>query len=423
MNKKTQIVETEKTPDDMDIWFNKLDEESMDIINKNLIMEDEISPDQITELSSTSISEPDSSETIIENIYVEDIILKNPEDLSTVQVIQYECSLVQFIQLLLDGNQHNKIKSFKNYDNIIEFEKLADILMYIKWINNATLILAGRIGQDLILYSHSKLNDSLIQDLSDPIVSHMPLLVRSSYNFCMKNTQCKNFYNKSKQPTCKDHHYVHSILKYDTDSLINYIEYVLENNIVLTHEQLSDINLSIKTIGFVTRHMAKEICFVDYFTKNNSETFHRNNPISMIRKHSYDNGNTHNTNWVKKNNYNKHTDTVRVESRNTPASHQYPSGYSNKPADRNTTSFGDGPNQNAFRNDFRPRMGPAQSHAKNSHYDNDSHFKNPRSSNPQDVPFDNHRNQNSKMRGGFVPSNQIQLKKTVYPVNRYEVLK
>lgn len=52
----------------------------------------------------------------------------------------------------------------------------------------------------------------------------------------------------------------------------------------MTKEELNNLYLSIKTICYVTRHMEKEISCVDFITKNNSETFHRNNPIDINRK-------------------------------------------------------------------------------------------------------------------------------------------
>jgi len=154
----------------------------------------------------------------------------------------------------------------------LDSEKITDIITFLKWLSNASELLASRINQPKIINNKHIISRS------------KPSIVRSSYNFCPKYTQCKNFYNKNETPTCKEHHYVHSILKYDIDSVVNFLQYNIDNNLGLEGDDFNNFYSSIKTICFVTRHMAKEIDYIHYITKNNSELFHKNNPIDNFRK-------------------------------------------------------------------------------------------------------------------------------------------
>lgn len=250
-----------------DIWFNELDEMTIDIISKEVEVVPIVSQND-SPLEIPNIYNP--NDKLTEYIYIEDILEKNPETIYTIEIIQHQCSLISGIQILLDGDTHNKIKKNNIYIENIEYDKIVDIIIYLKWISLASKTLADRIGQELIKY----------------IPNDDHILMRSSYNFCTKQTQCKNFYNNNNIITCKDHHYVHAILKYDTDSIISFLTYINLNKIKISQEQLSNLHLSIKTIGFVTRHMAKEINYIDYITQNKSEMFHKNNIFNYIKKNN-----------------------------------------------------------------------------------------------------------------------------------------
>ena len=254
-------INNDACSDELDDWFNELDDKTIEIINKNLIKEEEPDKENLID-----IKQPPNDETaeMTKCICVDDILKKDPSSFTSNELIQYECSIAYFIQVLMEGSINNKIKSSKIYDNDLTFEKIQSIIEYLEWISLACETLAKKIGQELLVFEEDK-----------------PSIVRSSYNFCIKYTQCKNFYSKYETPNCKEHHYVHSLLKYDIDSVIAFLKYVIKNNIVMSKEELNNLYLSIKTICFVTRHMAKEISYIDYITKNNSETFHRNNPIEI----------------------------------------------------------------------------------------------------------------------------------------------
>jgi len=268
--------------DDIDIWFNELDEKTIDVLNPNLIIE-ENSPDPPknnkiakNETVFSFLHDDDvANMNGIEQIFVEDMIKKDPNDLKALHIMQYESSIAQFIRGLMDGNQPNKIRTIKKCD-LIDFDKMSDIIEYLKWISNASKILAERIGQELIIHDSS---------------NSTPKIIRSSYNFCSKYTKCKNYYNfddPTTQVTCNEHHFVHSVLKNDIDSIINYLTYALTNKIELSLENVNDFQLSIKTIGFVTKHMAKEIRLVDVKTMGNSELHHRNNIFKKTKNWVFD---------------------------------------------------------------------------------------------------------------------------------------
>ncbi|XWV26634.1 hypothetical protein QJ857_gp0427 [Tupanvirus soda lake] len=259
--------------DELDSWFNELDDKTIEIINNNSINEEDSDNDNTSEQKSSVVASDDDDDDSLENttkcISVEDILTKDPNSLTSYELIKYECSIAYFVQVLMEGStNNNKIKSVKSHDSELTFDKMQSIVEYLTWISLSAETLAKRINQELLVYK------------PDP----KPCIVRSSYNFCTKYTQCKNFYSKHETPNCKEHHYVHSLLKYDVDSVIVFLNYVIKNGLTMTKEELNNLYLSIKTICFVTRHMAKEISYIDYITKNNSETFHRSNPIELNKK-------------------------------------------------------------------------------------------------------------------------------------------
>lgn len=266
-----QILEKQNYQDELDNWFNDLDDKTIEIINNNLMNEEE------EDLESSENKSELNDETInatTKCICIDDILEKNPETFSSNELIQYECSIAYFIQVLIEGSS-NKIKTNKIHDTDLTFDKIKSIIEYLEWISISCEILAKRINQEILIYKYE----------------NKPSIIRSSYNFCTKYTQCKNFYSRHEIPNCKEHHYVHSLLKYDIDSVIVFLNYIIKNNISISKEELNNLYLSIKTICFVTRHMAKEISYIDYITKNNSELFHRNNPIELgkrkiIQKHT-----------------------------------------------------------------------------------------------------------------------------------------
>ncbi|AZL89541.1 hypothetical protein QKC54_gp0275 [Megavirus baoshan] len=265
--------------DELDDWFNdnEFDENTIQIISntntkKNSVDDQELLCNNCMHNNcDKNICEDHEDNFDIDNIsnkyfYIEDIIKKNHINTSSNELIQQQCSVAYFIQMMIESV--TRIKSLDTNDSKLTSEKILSIIEYLQWISKTSGILANRIGQQLFNYIPDK----------------NPIIVRSSYNFCLAFTQCKKYYSKHEIPTCREHHYVHSLLKYDVDSIINFLNFITKNKILLSDDETNNLYLSIKTICFVTRHMAREISYIDYITKNNSEIFHRNNPIETSKK-------------------------------------------------------------------------------------------------------------------------------------------
>ena len=235
--------------DDYDImhsWSNELDQSVVQLID---IPAQKIPDD--TEPAQCDNNRTDN----IECLYIEDIIEKNPADMTSSEILRCECSVAYFVQILIEEIINGATVS-------VTEEKNTDILSYLQWISDMSGILSKRIGQK-------------------PIDNCPGSITRSSYNFCPKYVQCRNFYNIDESPTCSNHHYVHSILKNDVDSIINSLK-IHKQNLYTNKDYIIELSISINTICFVTRHMANELNYIDNITKNSSEKFHRNN-ISLQR--------------------------------------------------------------------------------------------------------------------------------------------
>lgn len=287
----TNITNTDAfaSNDEHDSWFNDIDEGSVEIISPlqlgplvspsqpELRLESDLNPDPSLSPDANphaGMNHPDhmdidmSEQGPIKSICVDETITKDPAALSSYVVLQCECSIAYFVQVLMEESVSG-IKHRTDEDiNGLSFEKMTHISEYLQWIYQASLNLSQRIGQETLSYQPDG----------------PPSIVRSSYNFCTKYTQCKNFYSKHETPTCREHHYVHALLCYDVASVIEFLNYVVREQVLITQTELNNLYLSIKTICFVTRHMAKEISYINYITKNNAETFHRSNPIELHRR-------------------------------------------------------------------------------------------------------------------------------------------
>lgn len=216
-----------------------------------------------------------NNECISETIYVDDILTIDIENLSSHRIINYECLISLYIQTLMEELMQIKTKNINNNIKIENFtpELINYVIEYLSWISISCELLAKRIGQDI--YVHEKIKN--------------PSIIRSSYNFCPNYTHCNKFYcsdslqqsntnlSCNKNISCKDHHYVHNLLKLDVDSLIYYLRHLISIKRKPKYEEFANIYSSIKTICYVTRHMVKEINYIEYFSRGKSEYYHKNN--------------------------------------------------------------------------------------------------------------------------------------------------
>ncbi|AGF85522.1 hypothetical protein QJ854_gp260 [Moumouvirus goulette] len=265
--------------DELDDWFdqNEYDENTIQIISRSQNNDNDLDSKNLENNHSDTCKSIYSDneenfdldiEPTDKQMFIEDIIKKNQVKLSSNELIQDESSVAYFIQMMLESV--TKIKLQENGTLKLNEEKINSIIEYLEWISKTCDILAKRIKQTTINYAPDKI----------------PSITRSSYNFCAAFTQCKKYYKKNEDPICEEHHYVHSLLKYDIDSVIAFLKYITKNKLSLSDEDSNNLYLSIKTICFVTRHMAREISFIEYLTKNNSEEYHRNNPIEFNKRKS-----------------------------------------------------------------------------------------------------------------------------------------
>lgn len=243
---------------DIDEWFNIPDEKMLDIINIKILKENSPDP-QPTELV---IEEPnevadDHVQNVSNFVDVDKILETEPSvNSSTFDLIYYQYSISYFTQAVLNDSKK------PDSENILTADKIEAITSYMLWISKSSKILATKIGQELY---------------TDNITG----LVRSSYNFCPNCSQCKNFYNKNEAPTCKFHHFVHSLMKYDVDSIIFFLR---ERKVEIRGEDFNNLCSSIKTVCYVTKRMFREIDIIRSIPRINYEDFHRNNPFDMPKK-------------------------------------------------------------------------------------------------------------------------------------------
>lgn len=256
---------------ELDEWFNDNCDNIEIILSNDASGRDDVNDendeddDKIIEdvdLEDDEINRNKNDITTTKKTIIEDIILKNVKNLTAYENIKYQYALSYIIQGILD--------KYINFEFGLDQDKIIDIIEYLTWFSESSHELSKRIGQDVNNYDYNPENK--------------PEIIRSSYNFCEKNVFCKYFYIRKGEPTCKEHHYVHALVKHDVDSVLNFLKYAIKNKIKISKNDYNNIYLSIKTLCFVTKHMENEISRIDNSLKHDSELFHRNNPSEFIKK-------------------------------------------------------------------------------------------------------------------------------------------
>lgn len=234
-----------------DIWTHNLDEKETETI---------IPHDSAIVKYSEPLDQYVTNANVI-IVCIDDILQTDIGNMSSFEILRNQCHVAYFIQQIYQ-QMPDKIYMFSK-------ETLVNIYGYFEYLSKCSSILAERIGQTPLLYRTNH--------------NRKPYIIRSSYSFCNKYTQCRNFYCKITCPTCTDHHFVHNILKHDIDSVMAFLKYMIERNATFTEEDERNFLLSIRTICFVTRHMANEIADIHSLTDKKSENFHRNNPCKIFK--------------------------------------------------------------------------------------------------------------------------------------------
>lgn len=100
------------------------------------------------------------------------------------------------------------------------------------------------------------------------------VLMRSSYKFCNKMTDCVSQYGflfNKKCRNCINDHYVHNKIISDIDNLLNYLKNNCKHDNLLLLEQ--DMRKGIETLSYVLNHMEQELSsFTVYFGKNSQKS-------------------------------------------------------------------------------------------------------------------------------------------------------
>ena len=134
------------------------------------------------------------------------------------------------------------------------------VLTKVLWLMKISKILAVRINQKIITHAKNKKKNTNVS--------------RSSYKFCVHNSQCEYNYGTKKKSCCSDH-YVHAFIYADLQSLENYIKTKTITNECF--ESNREITKCINTIAYVVRHMYDELRNVCLYQKeNNYEKVHFN---------------------------------------------------------------------------------------------------------------------------------------------------
>ena len=143
------------------------------------------------------------------------------------------------------------------------------VLTNVAWLIKVSSILAKRINQKITNVKSKKKNNNVS---------------RSSYKFCIHNSQCEFNYG-TKKKSCNSDHYVHSNVYTDLSSLQQYIQTKTITNECF--ESNREITKCINTIAYVVRHMYDElrnVCL--YQNKENYEKVHFNN-YNKTKHHNY----------------------------------------------------------------------------------------------------------------------------------------
>jgi hypothetical protein len=238
-------------------WEDNVDEINIKVIEK----EKETENDLVIKKNQCEIKEKKKyNNALIKTYAIDTIFTSDINNAESNKIISWNYIVSKFTLKIIKDQDLKKQ---------IDKKKIESIKYYLEYISKFNQILSTRISQSLLKYDF---------DVNNPIIA------RSSYKFCSAGAQCKKFYNKHKNPTCKYHHYVHSILKYDVDSVICFLDHSLSNNIILNTEILENIFTSLKTIKYVSKHMKKEMMEIIDVTCNELIFYHRNNPYNQYIK-------------------------------------------------------------------------------------------------------------------------------------------
>jgi hypothetical protein len=140
------------------------------------------------------------------------------------------------------------LKFFK----VHRLNSLTDYEPYLRWIMSSSEHLAQSIKQHIARTKN-------------------PGLMRSSYKFCNKKSDCQTHYGflfQKKTRCCMNDHYVHNKIVSDIDNLIEYLHKNDKNTINKVVVE-TELKKGLETINYVINHMYQELSsFMLYLSKS-----------------------------------------------------------------------------------------------------------------------------------------------------------
>lgn len=227
-------------------WADLNDENNTDVILaemafiKNIMLDDtSIVCKNAEEAPSTCIN--DEIETLKQNIN------------STILVIGTQNhEYKQYNALTLIEHQLKVINYMLKFFKVHRLQELSDYEPYLVWLMASSEYLATSIKQNI---NRSKSNT----------------LMRSSYKFCNKKSDCQTHYGflfQKKTRCCMNDHYVHNKIVSDIDNLLEYLKRNIKtasNKVVVETE----LKKGLETINYVVNHMYQELSsFMLYLSKS-----------------------------------------------------------------------------------------------------------------------------------------------------------
>jgi hypothetical protein len=178
-------------------------------------------------------------------------------------------------------NNNNKMKEINASSSLNILKKELEIIKLLTkyFLQNKTMeynfiIISLKI---LLLLSENlriKINQKKIINKNN-----LNILKRSSYKFCLYKHNCMYNYNKKCKYVCYQDHYVHNMVSYDLELLINYIDNNNNNNNECNNKEILK---TLNTLNYVIAHMESELKMKCLYIKNETEIefYHINKKLS-----------------------------------------------------------------------------------------------------------------------------------------------
>lgn len=175
----------------------------------------------------------------------------------------YNIKIKELIELYNNTEEIEKIKQFTSL-NILKKELEIIKLLTKYFLQNKVIeynYITVCLKLLLLLSEHLRVRINQKKIVNKNSIN---ILKRSSYKFCVYKHNCMYNYNKKCKYVCYQDHYVHNMVSYDLELLINYIDNNNESN-------NKDILKTLNTLNFVIGHMESELKMKCLYIKNEND--------------------------------------------------------------------------------------------------------------------------------------------------------